>query len=151
MHSGMDLVVYFLSVIGMTLAFAKLYVGKFIRELISGIKDEQFYEEVGTEKEDRQRMARKVSDSWCLHYKINTGVFLKWCEGWSFRQSYIGRLVRCPACSGFWIGLLIACLRFLDLYSVESYILCVSYALGGSALSLLFWGTMVKFGIMEWG
>lgn len=137
-----DLIVYYLAVIGLTMAFSKLYVGKWFREGISGIGDEQFYGQAGSRYEDPDR------------YLSDPKFKLPWsyCEvSWGFRQSYLGRLVRCPACSGFWIGLVMSGAVFLDYMSYFSYVHCVMYALGGSALSILFWFILVKLGVLEHG
>jgi len=105
-----------MAVFGLTLAMTKLYVGKKYREIVSGISDLDFY----------------------------TGHNNPFEESWSTWQSYVGRLVRCPACTGFWVGCLMAIIYWFDFpnsewTSFEMWRSTVYYALGASAFSLSGW------------
>lgn len=91
----LELVIFWMACWGATTAITKLYVGRPVRRWVSGLSDTRFESEIGTPKE-----------SW-----------------WGFRASILGRLVRCPACTGFWVGLIFASLVALDVvFSLSSVV-----------------------------
>lgn len=121
---------YWMSIFGLTSAFSKFYVGKWLRETISRLTDKQFKDDVGTDKEECQ---------------------------WDRWQCYIGRLVRCTACAGFWIGLALA-IPYQVLYSDwaiefgfhlgEMILKAYFMALSASAFNIIGWMILEKLGIM---
>lgn len=73
---------YLLIVFGVTNAISFLHVGYPLRRVICGLSDDQFYSKIKRGE------------------KINS---LR-----NFRHLYLGRLIHCHACTGFWVGLLIS-------------------------------------------
>jgi len=101
----MNFIFFILIGFAITNAFVFLHVFHWFRELISGLSDFDFY-----------HLAQKE-------------------ELVGFRHAYLGRLVRCHACFGFWVG---AFLSFFSNGVINKYIdipLCLSVIGDGLILS----------------
>ncbi len=103
-------IIYFLSVFGLTNAIVFLHVGKPIRELITGIVDEEF------------------------HLRLKTAK-MNWRERW------LGRLIHCHACSGFYCGLIIYPVIF------DLNLNIITYSLSASAINFILWVILMKIGV----
>jgi len=57
-------------------------------------------------------------------------------------QAYVGKLVRCPACFGFWVG-------SIGYYFIQKAVVVESLLVGFSVcwLALFFWSVMEKMGV----
>ena len=112
---------YWLAVFGLTNAITFLHIGKPIREFFSGVSDDDFYER-----------ARCVSG--------------KGLQTW--RHAFIGRLFRCHACMGFWVGIPLALFFqkadiFVIEYDVIASAICAS--LSASAVNFIIWALIHRF------
>lgn len=120
-----SLVEYWMAVFGLTLVLTKLHVFKWFREGVSGVSDWDFDEMAGTREEDIY---------------------------WEFRQSTIGRLLRCPACMGFWVGAAMALPYWFDLEYIAKLDLwwvcfyCFVSGLSASAFCMAGWLVFKKLG-----
>ena len=126
-----ELIGYWMACLGLSLAVSKFYVGKFFRETVSRLSDEDFDSGVNKEKD---------------------GEF-DYYDSWSWWQSYVGRFVRCPACIGFWLSMMVAVpYRFgvslqFDVPWYEAAFQVVTMGFGASAFSITGWMVLVKLGI----
>jgi len=99
-----------------------LHVFHWLRVLVSGITDKRFY--------------RAASND-----KLN-----------GFRNGYVGRLVRCHACTGFWLGVSLSLVyggfisRYMDL-SFPGDVLADGFMLSGSNFCV--WVVLRKLGAEE--
>jgi len=106
----MALLFFLLVRFSITNAIVFLHVFHWFRKLVSGLTDRQFY--LATAFKQGQRL-----------------------DG--FREAYLGRLVRCHACMGFWVGLLLSVLykgficRYLDFLSVYDTVIADGFLLSG--------------------
>lgn len=130
-----ELIGYWMACFGLSVAISRFYVGKFFRETVSRLSDESF--ESGVDKE---------IDGEFDYY-----------DSWSWWQSYVGRFVRCPACIGFWLSMVVAVpYRFgiplcvpLESTVYEAIFQVVAMGLGASGFSITGWMILVKLGIQE--
>lgn len=110
-----NLWIYWMSVMGLTLAITKLYVFKWFRELVTGISDKEFNRDVGTDLE----------------------------TSWGFRRKYFGRLFRCPACTGFWVGLFFSGIPHLEfIRNLNDVFECFKFGLSASFFCIFARGIM---------
>ena len=120
-----SLTVYWMAVFGLTLAITKLHVFEHFRGLVSGISDYRFYDEARIPERDFE---------------------------WTWRNAKIGRLVRCPACMGFWVGLLLAVPYWvgagLDFcpWTWWAPVYWILMALSASAFCIVAWMILKKLG-----
>ena len=115
------LVEYWLAVFGLANAIVFLHVGRPVRESITGVTDEEF----------RRRMGG------------HGGGLSSW------RHSVIGRMFRCHACMGFWVGIPLAVLHWgVPPYCPDPALIKISIcsSLSASAFNFIVWTVLVKLG-----
>ena len=119
----MDVLFFLLVGFSITNAVVFLHVFHWLRHLASGMTDREFH--IAVELKRGQRL-----------------------EG--FRNAYLGRMVRCHACMGFWVGLLLSILysgfvcRYLDFLSLYDSVIADGFLLSG--FNFCVWVMLRKFG-----
>jgi len=115
----------FLSIgFSITNAVVFLHVFHWLRRAVSGLSDHDFYEMV------QKKRGRSVG----------------------FRTSYLGRLVRCHACVGFWIGVFLSLISgsFINEYMSLSFpIDVVADGLLMSGFNFVVWVILKRHGATE--
>ncbi len=109
-----------------TNAVVFLHIGHGVRRLVSGLTDEEFL----------------------LRLDYSSPAPLT-----GFRQIYLGRLIRCHACMGFWVGLLLSLglggifQRYVDVFPLLSAFFADGFLL--SAFNFVLWVVLSRWGAKE--
>jgi hypothetical protein len=103
---------------GITNSIVFLHIGHWLRRLVSGVSDTEFYSSISNRKAllDFPTLKR-------------------------FRIQFFGRMFRCHACMGFWVGSIFA-LSYYHSPLIES----VLHGFALSAANFILWVILVKLG-----
>ena len=117
-------VLFFLLVgFSITNSIVFLHVFSWFRKLVSGLDDKQFH--LAVERKRGQRL-----------------------EG--FRETYLGRMVRCHSCMGFWVGLVLSITykgficRYVDFLFLYDTVIADAFLLSG--FNFCAWVILQKLG-----
>jgi len=125
---GVSMVEFIFVGFGITNAIVYLSVSEWLRKIISGISDEEFKSMLLLQRFKRD----------------NT---------YSFRRRWFGKIVRCHACCGFWVGIFLSYLGYRDIFeSVPRWVEIEIDICGGFLLScsnFLIWLIARKLGAEE--
>lgn len=117
----MHLLTFTVICFAVSIAVTQLHAFGWLRRLVSGLWDKEWYPFIAR---DSQR-----NDFDPTNHRIR-----------KFRVFFLGRLIRCPACIGFWVGLT------MSYYFYENLILAVQEGFWALGINYIAWALLVKIG-----